>query len=167
MLDIRSEFIGKVKEVNPDVISLHCMIHRYALASRTLPPELRDVLNDVIKMVNAIKSSSLNSHLFHLLCQDFEVEHGEVLLFHTEVRWLSRGNITSRVQNLREEMSEFFSRDVKAQSKYFSGKLTQKQWQLKLAYFSDIFSRQNDLNLSLQGKSTTLIDFINKCKSFT
>ena len=46
---------SKVKDTNPDTKHLHCVIHRYALASKTLPTELRAVLDVVIAMVNAIK----------------------------------------------------------------------------------------------------------------
>ena len=47
------------------------MMHRYALASKTLPSELKATFDDVINMVNFIKSSTLNTGLFfyRLLCQ--------------------------------------------------------------------------------------------------
>ena len=34
----------------------HCVIHRESLASKTLEPELKHILNIVIKMVNYIKT---------------------------------------------------------------------------------------------------------------
>ena len=104
MLGNRSGFRALVKAVNPDI---HCMIHRYALACKTLPPELKATLDDVINMVNLIKSSTFNTRLFRLICQEFE-DHQNTLLFHTEVRWLSGGNMLSRVHSLRKEMAEFF-----------------------------------------------------------
>ena len=79
----------KVSVVNSNAKHLHGMIHRHALASKALPPELKEVLDDVVSMVNAIKSSTLNTRLFRLLCQELDENH-EGLLFHTEVRWLSR-----------------------------------------------------------------------------
>lgn len=48
MLGIRSGFAGRVKDVNTDIKSLHSMIHRYVLASNTLPLEVREVINGVI-----------------------------------------------------------------------------------------------------------------------
>ena len=50
-------FRAHVKEVSPDCISIHCMIHREALASKTLGPDLTAVLRQVIKLVNMVKSS--------------------------------------------------------------------------------------------------------------
>ena len=40
MLGRRSGFRGQVVEKNFKTKNLHCMLHRYALASKTQPPEL-------------------------------------------------------------------------------------------------------------------------------
>ena len=127
------------------------MLHRYALACKTLPPGLRLVFDDVVYMINTIKSSSLNTRLFSLRCQELGSDH-EALLFHSEVRWLSRGNVIRRVVSLKEELSEFFKRVNKTKSLEFVQELSGSQWLQKLAYLSDIFSRLNLLNLSLQGR---------------
>ncbi len=66
----------------------HCIIHREALVSKTLDPELKSVLEAAIQMVSYIKSHPLNTRLFATLCNELGSEH-EGLLFHTEVRWLS------------------------------------------------------------------------------
>ena len=42
----------KVKELAPQAKDTHCVIHRYALASKTLPSSLQKVLDSVIKIVN-------------------------------------------------------------------------------------------------------------------
>ena len=94
MLGIHSGFRARVKRVNPVSKHNHCMIHRYALASKTLPSHLKLVLDDIVTMVNFIKSSALNTRVFRLLCQEIDSDH-ENLLFYTEVRWLSRGNSLS------------------------------------------------------------------------
>nr|CAI5849659.1 unnamed protein product [Callosobruchus analis] len=47
-------------------------------------------LDSAIKIANYIKSTALNSRLFTLLCEDLDSDH-KILLFHTEVRWLSKG----------------------------------------------------------------------------
>ena len=51
MLGSHSGYQAKVKDTNPDTKHLHCMIHRYARASKTLPTELRAVLDEVIALV--------------------------------------------------------------------------------------------------------------------
>ena len=97
---------------------LHCMLHRYALACKTLPPELRLVLDDVVHMINTIKSSSLKTWLFSPLYQELGSDH-KALLYHTKVRWLSRENAIRRVESLKEELSKFFRRDNKTTSVEF------------------------------------------------
>ena len=93
-------------EVAPDVIFLHCMIHRFALSCKVFPAKLFDVLSLVI--VNNVKGSAPNSRLSKILCEDLSADHS-VLLFHSNVRWLSRGSVTKRVNELRKEFVGFFS----------------------------------------------------------
>lgn len=45
-----------IRRVSPDVQWTHCMIHREALVSKQLSPELNDVMTDVITTVNFIKT---------------------------------------------------------------------------------------------------------------
>ena len=116
-------------------------------------------------MVNFIKSSALNTRMFRLLCQEIDSDH-ENLLFYTEVRWLSRGNMLSRVSSLKNQLLEFFERDGKEKSKIFFNKLSDKEWLKKLAYLTDIFTRINLLNKSLQGRFTTIIDFVDRIRAF-
>ena len=71
---------------------------RYALASKTLPIELLEALQVCINTVNFI-NRSLNQRLFKFLCADLEASQ-TVVLFHTEVRWLSRGNIINHLLEL-------------------------------------------------------------------
>ena len=79
------------KEVEPENESTHYIIHMEMLASRKMSPELNNVLNDVVKVINHVKVYVLNSHLFEQLCGDVDAEH-KCLLLHTEIRWLSGGN---------------------------------------------------------------------------
>ncbi|XP_076038996.1 zinc finger BED domain-containing protein 5-like [Oratosquilla oratoria] len=112
MRGLRSGFVTKVKERNPSVMSTHCILHREALASRTLPVEMMDVLKVAIKIVNFVKAGALNSRLFKLLCKDMESKH-EALLFHTNVRWLSKGNMLGSLYELREEVEIFLDSQQK------------------------------------------------------
>ena len=69
MLGARSGFQTLVPSRSPDAVSMHCMIYRQALASKTLSESLQDVLNTVIKTVNNktinfVKYGALNIRLF-------------------------------------------------------------------------------------------------------
>ncbi|KAG6920788.1 zinc finger BED-type containing 8 [Chelydra serpentina] len=84
MLGSRSGFVTSVKEKNLAVTTTHCVIHRQALAAKTLPDDLRDSLNLAIKVVNFVKNSTLNTRLFAALCVDLGADH-KIILFHTGV----------------------------------------------------------------------------------
>jgi len=84
------------------------------------------------------------------------------LLFHSEVRWLSRVEVLRRLCHLRKEV-ELFLIDKKSDlSHYFQD----KKWVARLAYLSDIFSYINELNLKLQGPDSTIFNAWNKIESF-
>ena len=68
MLGRNSGFGALVKADAPHVIVTHCVLHRHALASKTLPPELADVLKIVVETVNYVRSSTLNHRIFKELC---------------------------------------------------------------------------------------------------
>ena len=74
-----------MKQVAPHIVSNHGTIHKYALACKTLPLELKSVLDFVIKAVNFICARAVNSRLFKAFCDDLGKEY-QYFLFHTEVR---------------------------------------------------------------------------------
>uniref|UniRef100_A0A8C5FLG9 HAT C-terminal dimerisation domain-containing protein n=1 Tax=Gadus morhua TaxID=8049 RepID=A0A8C5FLG9_GADMO len=148
-----SGVVARIREVAPDVQWTHCSIHREALAVKRMPAELKAVLDTAVKAVNFIKSRPMHARLFHVLCDEMGSEHVQLLL-HTEVRWLSRGKVLSRLFELHREVQVFL------QDKSFplSGVFDDTLWLSQLAYLSDIFSRMNELNLGLQGLSTSAFD---------
>jgi hypothetical protein len=58
MLGCRSGFQALIKNVAPNAIGTHCVIHRQVLAAKTLPSGLKQIMPLVIKAVNFIKSSA-------------------------------------------------------------------------------------------------------------
>lgn len=153
MIGSRSGFIARIKQISPNAVGSHCVIHREALASRTLPAAMKDHLAIIIRAVNFVKTSAVNTRLFTKLCQDMDSNH-ETLLFHTSVRWLSKGNMLARVYDMRDELKLFLEAHGK---KDLLLPFTSEKFQLELAYLVDIFEALNNLNLLLQGKNTNRI----------
>lgn len=156
-----SGLITRIRGVAPKSEFTHCVIHREMLASRKMSSEFNSVLIDVAKVINLIKAHALNSRLFEQLCEEMDAEY-RCLLLYTEIRWLSRGKSLTRVFQLREELKKFLSEKKLPLAAYFCDKV----WVAKLAYLCDIFSLLNELNLSLQGKMTTVFKLADKVAAF-
>ncbi|KAF2358342.1 protein of unknown function DUF4371 [Trinorchestia longiramus] len=163
MIGSRSGFVKLVKETNPAVTGTHCVIHRQSLASKTLPANLSSSLNLAIKVVNFVKNSSLNSRLFAALCSDLGTDY-KTLLFHTEVRWLSKGNMLSCLYDLKDEVQIFLQKHK--QDKLYEA-FREEGFQLSLAYLVDFFEAINNLNLKLQGRNTNIIAHSDVIRVFT
>ena len=162
MLGSRSGFTTLVKSKNPDVVATHCMIHREALASKTLLQNLNSLLVDIIKVVNYIKGSALNARLFHQLCDKVDATHLS-LIFHTQVRWLTKGNMLARFFELRYEVKTFLEDQHKLNLLAAFNKST---FETSLAYLADIFEELNKLNLQMQGRQTTIIKHCDSVNAF-
>ena len=124
------------------------------LLQKKLSQELQEVLNDVVKCVNFTRARPLNQRLFSSLCTDMDSDY-QVLLLHTEVRWLPRGCVLKWVCGLREEIAIFLK-----QQNYvgLAEKFLQVDFKATVAYLADIFYSLNSLNLSMQGNCFTVID---------
>ncbi|XP_072401679.1 protein FAM200C-like [Diabrotica undecimpunctata] len=152
MTGCRSGFMELTKKKNPRIIGSHCIIHRQALASQTLPEPLNFTVNLAIKIVNHIKSSALNTRLFQALCPELNSDQ-ETLLFHTEFRWLSKGNMLARLFNLKSEV-EILLMTSKQEDLY--RRFSDDKNIFYLAYLSDFFETLNVLNLKIQSRKNLL-----------
>ncbi|XP_073337223.1 zinc finger BED domain-containing protein 5-like [Pagrus major] len=139
-------YVRFIKELSAQEEFLFC--HPLpALATKRMPKELRAVLDEAVKIVNLIKSHAMNARLFSILCNKMGA-HFHQLLLHSEIRWLSRGKVLTRLCDLHEEVLLFLAEIDSPLVKH----MEDAKWVAMLAYLSDIFDRINTLNTSLQGK---------------
>uniref|UniRef100_A0A8C6V644 Uncharacterized protein n=1 Tax=Naja naja TaxID=35670 RepID=A0A8C6V644_NAJNA len=156
-----SGIVAKVKNVgHPDILSTHCIIHCEQLVAKKMSPELHEVLSDVIKIINEIQHKALNSRMFEELFQEIGSEYSHL---HTEVRWLLRGKILTRLFALHKEVKSFFQQQNNLK---FQKLLSDDEWVAKLAYLADIFSLLSDLNISLQGQLMDIFTLRGKMDAF-
>ncbi|CAH0402530.1 unnamed protein product [Chilo suppressalis] len=141
-----------IRKKTPNAMWTHSIIHREALASKSMSSELNQVLECVISVVNYIKTRPLKARLFKKLCIGMGAEYA-ALLYYCNSRWYSHGNVLFRVFELHEEISIFLYQERQENAKYF----TETDFLLKLAYLCDVFEKLNNLNLSLQGNNTHIL----------
>jgi hypothetical protein len=103
LTDRHSGVVSKAKEAAPDINWVHCFIHREALALKGMPPEFKTVLDNAVKEVNFIKARPLNNRLFSVLCDEMGSEYTQLML-HSEIRWLSKGEVLARVFQLSHKV---------------------------------------------------------------
>jgi hypothetical protein len=94
-------FVALPRQKNPGTALTYCFLPREALISKSIVSQVRKVLDETIKMVHYIKTTPLQSRLFY---------HGDAhtQLLHTEVRWLSRGRVSSWFYELGERLYEIY-----------------------------------------------------------
>ena len=154
-------FTARVRQINPRVQVIHCLLHRENLAAQHLSLDLSAVMKEVVGVVNFTKVSAVNSRLFEQLC----VDHGSQfkhLLFYSNVRWLSRGRLLRRLIDLQTEVQVFLNEKNHRHAIRFQD----KKWMLKVCYLNDIFITLNELNTLMQGRNQRIITLSKKLSAF-
>lgn len=98
---------------------IQCSIYKKALVVKHMSEQFKLVLQEVIKVVNFIKFRALQSRLFKKLCFEMGSDHVQLFL-PTEVRWLFRGRMLSRLFELHSNVQLFLEETYFE----FSNKLT-------------------------------------------
>ena len=161
MIGCKSGLRGLIKSVSPHIAFTHCMLHKHALVSKMLPSSLADVLKIVVETVNFVRSRALNHRIFMQLCKEMDSKF-KVLLYHIEVRRLSRGKVVNRVFGLRAKLLEFLKNHIHRHSKYFED----SSFILNLAFLADIFGALNQLSCQLHVGGKNVIEAEQKMSSF-
>ncbi|CAK1595799.1 unnamed protein product [Parnassius mnemosyne] len=150
-----------IKTKAPNVKWIHCVIYREALAAKKITPELNFVMDIIIKVVNYIKTRPVKARFFHKLCEELGAEHTS-LIYYCNSSWLSKGNVLARVYELRNEFYIYLQTESHNDAQNFIN----LEFIIKLAYLCDIFQKLNDLNKSLQGNNTHILQLADKITGF-
>jgi hypothetical protein len=97
------------------LVLCHCIIHQQSLCSKAI--KINHVMNIVVSTVNIIRCHSFNHRQFRELLIDIEADYGDVI-YHSEVRWLSRGKVLKRIYDLRKEVQLFMDMKGKPLPEY-------------------------------------------------
>ena len=91
----------------------------------------------VVKTVNVIRARGLFHREFQELLSELDAEYGDVV-YHSAVRWLSRGNVLKRFYSLRSEIDQF----LKAKNQPLH-ELSYPLWLADLAFLVDLHDHLN------------------------
>ena len=83
-------------------------------------------------------------------------------MYHSKVRWLSRGKILKQLQKLKQEVSLF----LKNRNNYLAEKIKSESFLYGLLYLADIFSLINNVNHAMKGPGVTIMDAAEKLNAF-
>ncbi|XP_073485045.1 protein FAM200C-like [Aquarana catesbeiana] len=133
----------------------------HALATKTLPPKLAEVLKIVVECVNYVQNSALRHRIFRELCKEMGSEF-EVLLYHSNVQGLSWGQVLNRVFAVRVELALFLQEHQHCHADCFKN----SEFILILVYMADIFAALNHLNQQMQGGRVNIIEAEENLKAF-
>ena len=145
---VREGFIGLLKKELPhpeSLIAFHCILHQRNFAAKSAT--VGDTFNKVLEILHFIRVNSTRHRQFReLLINDDETDIVD-MSFYCQVRWLSRRNILSKIFKLKQQIVSFYEK----QKKHFY--LSDFDFIRNAAFLCDLMSKQNELNIFLQGKS--------------
>lgn len=141
-----------------EAIALHCIIHQQALCTKCL--KFDNVMSDV-KCINHIRCTALKHRQFRAFLEEIQSAYEDVLYF-TEVRWFSRGNVLKRFFELRAEMKAFMEKDG-----ITVPVLSDPKWLMDLAFVVDITQELNVLNKKLQGQGQLVSAAYDNVRAFS
>ena len=155
--------------LNPEqvVFTVHCIIHQEALCGKAL--KMDHVMNAVVKTVNEIRAKGLKHRQFRAFLEELDGEYKD-LLYHCEVRWLSRGKVLERFFVLREQIILFLmEKNPNLKEKGGSviiNLMSDQDWLLDLAFLVDITQHLNMLNTKMQGRNQLLTALLEHVRAF-
>ena len=113
-------------------------------------------MKPVIKAINYIRSRALCHRQFQQFLLDNQAEYGDVV-YHNDVRWISRGSALQRFYSLRKEIRQFLEK---------KGQLSVPVWLVDFGFLVDVTRHLNALNTSLQGENAVVSQMYSHIKAF-
>lgn len=154
-------FIAFLKKENLNLkklISFHCILHQQNLCAKSTI--LQDTLDRAIAIVNYIRVNAMRHREFrHMLTLDEET-YSVDLPYYCKVRWLSTGQVLKKVLALRRQILNFYQEQGKLCD------LSDEAFCRNIAFLSDIMTKQNNLNICLQGKTKHIYEMWEKIQAF-
>ena len=128
------------------------------LVAKIAQNELKEVLSEVIELVNFIKTCTVKSRIFELICKDMDSQDVHLLL-HTGVRWMSKGKVLFRVHELQNELLTLCG--TEGHERFFKY-LRNDLWLSRLEYLTEIFGQLNRLKSSVLGRNENILTSMDK-----
>ncbi|XP_025203226.1 zinc finger BED domain-containing protein 5-like [Melanaphis sacchari] len=148
------------KHVGHPIIGFHCIIHQQMLCSKVGTSDLKELSEQVNKIINFIVARDMHKRQFKKILNDVNCEY-DTLLLCNNVRWLSRATSLERFVNCLDEI-RLFLHDNKTEFK----ELYNTEWLVKLMFFTDLTLHLNTLNKKLQGRGKTIKVMFGLIKGF-
>ena len=104
-------------------------------------------------MLNYVRNSAMKHGVFKELCNEMGSEC-EVILYHSNVQWLSREKVLNRVFAMRVELALFLRQYQHCHADCFE----HSEFILILGYMADIFDALNHLNRQMQGGGVNIME---------
>jgi hypothetical protein len=118
-------------------------------------------LDNATKIINFIKHQ-FTPDCLKKLCENLDIQPISLLL-HTDIWWLSRQRVLSRLFKLKGKFQDYSQENSKPE---FAKCFDDEEWLEKLAYSADNFYYMNQLNKSLQGFKENVLTSSDKIIGF-
>ena len=121
---------------------------------------LSGTLKGVIGIMNYIRENAMSHRQFHQMLQYDDETFNVDLSYHRKARWMSQVQVLKKVLPLQKQIANFF------EDKNMSCKLSEQNFFRNAAFLCNVMSRQNQLDVSLQGETKSTCDMWQKSRHF-
>ena len=123
----------------------------------------------VVICVNEIRAKGLKHRQFQSFLLEMNTQYKD-LVYHSQVRWLSRGKILQRFLSLLEEIKIFLQeKSPTLKTKRGADVLTllrDNTWWVDLTFLIDITQHMNNLCITMQGRNQLFSELLNTVNTF-